>query len=203
MRIGLTGGVATGKSAVADVWASLGARVLSADEAAREVTAPRSPELRGIAALFGEGVLREDGSLNRAVLAERVFGDPVARRELEQITHPRILALLRERMERALAEDPVAVVVVEAPLLYEAGMAGWFDTVVVVAAGRETQVARLWARDALERTRAEQRVDAQMPLGEKVARADHVVWNDGSREALERAANDLWELLTGALRRLV
>jgi len=183
--IGITGGVATGKSAVAALFHRKGAVVFSADEAARDVLAPGSPALQQVVETFGPDYLLPDGRLDRARLGARVFSDPAARRALEAITHPRILALLRAQIEATRQQDPDALIIVEAPLLYEAGMAGWFDRIVVVAASEPTQIERLRARDGLTEEEARRRIAAQMPLAEKIARADDVIWNEGALADLE------------------
>ena len=177
--IGITGGLGTGKSTVLSLFAERGAVTLSADEAAREVLGPGSPALAEVVDFFGPEICRPDGSLDRARLAERVFADPEARTRLEEITHPRILQLLRARIDEARRAAPNAVIVVEAPLLYEAGMESWFDYVVVVTSSREQQVARAMARSGMTREEAESRIAAQMPLGEKTSRAEFAIANDG------------------------
>jgi dephospho-CoA kinase len=184
--IGLTGGIATGKSAVARLLRERGAEVLSADEAARDVVRPGSPVLARIVEAFGPGVLLPDGSLDRAALGRVVFADEDARLRLEAITHPAILALLRQRIDAIMAERPEAWVVVETPLLYEAGMEDWFDRVVVVTAPEHLQVARLRERDGYSEEEARRRIAAQMPLAEKAARADVVLSNDRDLAWLEQ-----------------
>ncbi len=188
--IGITGGVATGKSTVAQLFGELGACVLSADDAAREVTAPGTPALEEISAEFGEDLILADGSLDRRKLGRIVFKDARARRRLEDITHPRIRRLLREMIEQARTIDPTRVIAVEVPLLYEAGMEDWFDSVVVVSASRRTQIKRLAAK-GYDAEDAERRIDAQIPLAVKAARADYLVENDGDREGLSRTVQSV------------
>ena len=199
--VGLTGGIATGKSAVAGELQRLGAVVLSADAAAREVTAPGGPAMPGIVARYGSDVLRPDGSLDRAALAARVFADVEERRALEELTHPHILRLLRERIDAALHAQPDAIVVVEAPLLYEAGMRPWFDVVVVVAASEETQVSRLCRLRDMSHEEALARIRAQWPLPEKVADADYTVWNDDDPGALPARAGEAMRAIRERLAR--
>lgn len=185
MLVGLTGGIATGKSTVARMLADRGAVVLSADDAARQVTAPGSPALAEIARAFGPSVLRPDGSLDRAALAATVFDDPQARRRLEALTHPPILALLRTQIQEARAAlPPGGVIVVEVPLLFEAGMEDWFDRVVVVTAPEAQQVARLAGRSDLSPEEARRRIAAQMPLADKEARAQMVIRNGADLAAM-------------------
>lgn len=186
--IGVTGGIATGKSTVTALMRQLGAVVFSADEVAREVLAPGRPELAQVVERFGGTVLRPDGSLDRKALGDIVFGDPGARADLENLTHPPILDALRRRVAEAIRRHgPKKLVVVEVPLLYEAGMEDWFDEVVVVSASETSQVERIRRRDGLDHHEALARVRAQMPLAEKVRRADVVIVNDGDDDGLRRA----------------
>jgi len=197
--IGITGGVGTGKSLAAQALRDLGAVVFSADEAAREAAAPGSQVLRAIEQQFGPRALQPDGTLDRRWLADRVFRDPEARRVLESLTHPAILAILRRQIEEARARlGPEAVIVVEAPLLFEAGMAGWFDAILAITAPEEVQIARLMRRDGLTQDEARLRIAAQMPLEEKAARADFVVPNTGTPEDLKRRIGQIYPLLRRA-----
>jgi len=177
--IGITGGVATGKSLVARLFGQLGAVVLSADAVACEVTAPHSPAVTRIESEMGERFVR-DGALDRAALGAHVFADAEARRRLESIVHPEVLRRLRANIEDLRNRaDPPEVVIVEVPLLYEVGMENWFDEVIVVTAREAEQVRRLRERDGLSEAAALARIGAQMPLAQKRARADHVIANDG------------------------
>lgn len=197
MLVGITGGVATGKSTVATLFRKLGATVFSADEAAREVVAPGSPALQSIADRFGPEFIHSDGTLDRAKLGALVFADAGARADLERITHPAILRRLREQIDSARARLPAgSVIAVEVPLLYEAGMEDWFDKVVVVACSLDVQAARLRARSGLSEQEALRVIAAQMPLEEKVRRAHLTVWNDGGPAELEREVERAWNGLT-------
>lgn len=197
--IGITGGPATGKSTVTALLRERGAVTVSADQIAREILAPGTTALGRVVERFGAAVLHPDGSLDRARLGRLVFDDPQARRDLEHITHPEILRALQLRLERLRAENPPdTLIVAEVPLLYEVGIESWFDRVVVVTAPEELQMARLQQRDGLTRDEALARIRAQMPLAEKVSRADIVIVNDGKEEALRSAAN----LLARECRRL-
>jgi len=197
MVVGLTGGLATGKSLAAEAFRRLGAAVLSADQIAREVTAAGSPAVRRIADELREEFVRPDGSLDRSALGEYVFRNAEARRRLEAIVHPPVLERLQQEIERYrnLPGGP-EVLVVEVPLLYEVGIADWFDKVVVVAAPEEVQVARVMARDRVSEEEARRRVRAQMPLALKVQRADAVIRNEGTPEELEEAVERTLESLT-------
>jgi dephospho-CoA kinase len=192
--VGLTGGIASGKSTVARLLGERGARVVDADQVARRVVAPGTPALAEIVAAFGAEMLGPDGALDRKRLGRRVFSNETARRRLEAITHPRIAAAFAEQVQRAAAEG-VAVLVYEAALLVESGAHHAVDRLVVVAAPPAVQRARVGARDGLDTAAAQARIDAQASLEAKLALADHVVMNDGSLPDLERKVAALWEEL--------
>lgn len=183
--LGLTGGIASGKSMVAEMFQRLGAEVVSADVLAREVVRPGSKTLACIAERFGNEVLQSDGSLNRPFLAEKIFSDPQARKALDRITHPAIADLASRRFEE-YAQKGARIVVYDAPLLYEAGADAQVDRVVVVAVDEATQLRRLMLRDGLDRMAAKARIDAQMSLEHKIARAHYVIDNNGSLEATRK-----------------
>ena len=189
--IGLTGGIASGKSSVAALLERLGAAVVDADLLAREVVQPGEGALAAIVALFGEGVLNPDGSLNRAALAEIVFSDPAARQALEAITHPAIRAHAEQKLAR-LREQGVRIAFYVAPLLIEAGNSGRVDEIWVVYLDRESQLARLMARDSLGREAALRRIASQMPMEEKKLLGRVVIDNRGPREELEAQVRRLW-----------
>lgn len=194
IRVGLTGNVASGKSEVARAWAEAGVPVVSADELAREAVSPGSPGLREVVEAFGAEVLAPDGTLDRAGLRRRVFEDEEARRRLEGILHPRI-AQLRKQWLRERAREEASVVVSEIPLLYESGLEGEFDVVVVVHAPREDRRRRLMERRGLSREEADRIMAAQGDPDEKRRRADHVLPNDGTLEELRARAAELLEKL--------
>lgn len=187
-RIGLTGGIASGKSTVADRLAELGAVIIDADVLAREAVAPGTPGLARVAGRFGANVL-DGGELDRAALAAVVFTDPQARTDLEGIVHPAVRSLAAKR-ERDAPADAVVVHVI--PLLVETGQAGDFDLVVVVDCDPAAQVARLRARNQLTSAQAQARLDAQAPRGERLAAADVVLSNDGSPTQLRAQVDALW-----------
>jgi dephospho-CoA kinase len=174
-RIALTGGIASGKSTVASLFAALGVAIVDTDLLAREVVAPGSALLPQIAAHFGPAILQADGSLDRAKLRERVFADPAERAWLEQLTHPAIRALTDARCESA----PGHYVIVAIPLLVETGAAGSFDRVLVVDCDPQIQLARLQARDGATRAQAERMLAAQATRAQRLALADDVILNDG------------------------
>lgn len=184
--IGITGGPACGKTLVADALRRRGARVLSADDMVRELTTPGSAVVRRIGAEVGERFVRPDRSLDRVALAEAIFRDPDVRLRLEAVVHPQVIARIRSEVARARnLNDPAGVLAVEVPLLYEVGMEDCFDEVVVVAASEEAQIERLMRRDGLDEEAARLRLAAQMPLQDKIARADRVVRNTGSVQDVE------------------
>ena len=196
LRVGLTGGIASGKSTVAQVFRELGAHVLDADRIAREVVPPGSPALARIARAFGGGMLRPDGTLDRAALGSVVFADEGKRRVLEGILHPLILDEIDRRIDDLERGDPQGVVVVEAALIFELGRQDEYDTLVVVWADERQQLHRMTQRDNLSLEEALRRLAAQMPLAEKRRRAPFVVDNSGDRAACRAGAERVYgELL--------
>jgi dephospho-CoA kinase len=200
--VGLTGGIATGKSTFAAALRALGVPVLDADQLARQVVAPGTPALAEIARAFGPGVLGPDGALDRQALGAVVFADPAARRRLEAITHPAIRAAMVAETQR-LAGAGHDLAFYDTPLLYEVGLDQAMALTVVVFAPPEVQVARLMARDGHGRAEAEARLAAQLPVAEKAARADVVIDNaDGGAPLAGKAAALLADLRAGLGRRL-
>lgn len=192
--VGLTGNVASGKSTVARLWAEAGVPVVSADDLAREVVRAGSEGLARVVEAFGPEVLDGDGALDRARMRDRVFRDPGARKRLEAILHPRIAAL----RDRWIAEQRVAgapLVVTEIPLLYEAGLTGTVDCIVLVDAPEVVRLHRMVRDRGLPLEEARRIIDAQMPAAEKRRTAHHVIENEGTPEALEEAAAALLERL--------
>jgi dephospho-CoA kinase len=194
VRVGLTGGIASGKSLVADELAARGAIIIDADVLAREVVEPGTPGLEAIVERFGTDVL-SDGQLNRARLAEIVFADPAARRDLERIVHPAVRA---RAVELEQAAGSAAVVVHVIPLLVETGQQQNFDLVVAVDVDHETQINRLMARNGFSRAEAESRIAAQASNEDRKAAADVVLDNSGSLAQLKDQIEALWALLTSA-----
>jgi dephospho-CoA kinase len=188
LRIGLTGGIGSGKSTVSALLAAHGAVVIDSDRIAREVVEPGTPGLAAVARAFGDGVLAPDGSLDRPALAAVVFADPEARRRLDGIVHP----LVRARAaELAAAVPPDAVVVHDVPLLVESGQAGGYDLVLVVEADLETRVVRLVARGLTEDD-ARARIAAQATDAQRRAVADVVLDNGGTPEELAAQVDRFW-----------
>ena len=181
MVLGVTGGIATGKSSVTLMFGELGAVVVSADEMARQAVAPGSDALAALVSRFGRDVLNGDGTLNREKLSAIIFADAGARADLNAITHPAIAELAVAELEKLRAAGH-PLIVYEAPLLFEASAESRVDQVLVVITDPETQIERLVARDGISRDEAQRRIDAQMPLAEKVSRADYVIDNSGPAE---------------------
>lgn len=196
MIIGLTGGIACGKSTVAKMLVARGARVIDADAVAREVVAPGTEGLRAITDRFGAEVLDDDGALDRAALGRRVFGDASARAALEGVLHPLIAVESARQIQQAVAEG-APLVVYDAALLIESGRADMFRPLVVVSVRPQTQIDRIMRRDGLDEASAQARLDAQMPVAEKAALADHVIDNEGDLDATEAQVEALWRTLTG------
>jgi dephospho-CoA kinase len=188
--IGLTGGIASGKSTVAGMLRDLGATVIDADEASRAVVEPGTPGLDAVVKTFGPEVL--DGErLDRWKLGAIIFENEGARRRLEAITHPLIRAWMAER-QREAEERGERRVVVDIPLLYENGLDRGLKAVIVVYAPAEVEMERLMARNGFSRTEAEQRLAAQLPIEEKRARATYVIDNSGSRDKTQEQVRQVW-----------
>ena len=195
--VGLTGGIATGKSTVARLLRERGVPVLDADQAARAVVEPGQPALDEIVQAFGDSVLREDGTLDRKALRARIAADPDARATLNGITHPAIRAHLAHGLA-SLAAEGHTIAVVEAALLVETGSYKGYAALIVVSCAPETQLRLLLARDDTDEATARGLLDAQLPLADKEAVADVVIRNDGSLEELEAAVDQAWrEIVAG------
>ena len=182
--VGLTGGIASGKSTVAKILTELGAAIVDADMLSREVVAPGHDGWKEIVANFGGDVLQADQNLDRQKLRTLIFNNPDARKQLEAIIHPRVRALAERRI-REHGEAGYAVVVYEVPLLFEGNLQEWLRPVILVASNVDIQRQRLQRRDGLDATAAQKHIDAQMSLEDKRKLADYVIENDGSLADLE------------------
>ena len=191
LKVGLTGNIAAGKSTVAEVWRSLGATVVDADELARRAVDPGTPAFSAIAAEWGEQVVEPGGGLDRAALRRIVFSDPDARERLEQIVHPAVAALRGELYAEAEARGD-RVIVADIPLLFEVGLVDEFDVVVLVDAPEEVRLVRLVGDRGLDPEEARRIIAAQMPAELKRARADFVIENTGTVAEVERRAREVW-----------
>lgn len=190
MNLGLTGGIATGKSTVSVMLKRRGAHIIDADQIAREVVLPGSPVLLEVFKAFGQGVQMEDGSLNRKKLSELIFNDPIARTDLEQILHPPIRKRMIDSMSRLETAYPNNLIVVDVPLLFESELSALFSEVMLVYVPEKIQLERLVKRDQITTEEAKKRLLAQMPIEEKRALADIIIDNSGSLEQTEEQINE-------------
>jgi dephospho-CoA kinase len=195
MLVGLTGGVATGKTTVAKIFRRCGATVIDADVLARQVVEPNKPAWRQIVETFGRGVLNRDRTINRHVLGAIVFRDRARLKQLERIIHPRVAAQ-QDRLTRSAArKDPHAVVIYDVPLLFEVGIDKRVDASIVVTADRATQITRLKKRNGLSRAEAIRRIKSQIPLTVKCRRADYVLDGTTRRSELRLTVHNLYRKL--------
>ena len=194
LSVGLTGGIATGKSTVLKMLADMGASVLSADSIVHELLDSDADVRRRVVAGFGPECVREDGGLDRAWLGRVVFSDARKRRELEEIIHPAVISRIAAWLE-AESRRGTAVCVVEVPLLFETGLQGMFDTTVVVSSEHDVQAHRLNNR-GLSPGESAARMGAQMPLADKEELAGYVLRNDGSLDELRTRVREFWENLS-------
>ena len=193
LRVALSGGIATGKSYCLARFAALGVPSIDADRLARDAVAPGSRALAQVAERFGAPILLPDGSLNRAALGRIVFTDRAARADLEAIVHPEVYRRIGEWL--ATLPPATRLAIADIPLLFETGHNHDFDRVVVAACAPAEQLRRLIARDGLTESEARARLDAQWPIEEKVARADHVIRTDGTIADTDAQVNTVYELL--------
>ena len=192
LRVGLTGGIGSGKSEAARRLAEHGAVLIDADVAARKVVEPNSPGLAQIAAAFGDEVLRPDGSLNRERLGEIVFADPGLRAKLNAIVHPLVREWMQEAEHRAVQTDGDAIVVHDVPLLAESRGKAGFDAVIVVDVPPNLQLERLVSQRGMAAEQASARMAAQASREQRLAVADIVIDNSGSLDDLDRRVAEVW-----------
>ncbi len=195
LKVGLTGGIACGKSTVAKMLKDKGAFLIDADQVAREVVEPEQPAFQEIVQWLGEGVVAEDGSLDRQELAQIVFQDQKALSTLNSIVHSRVIQLFEERSNYILQKHPGAIQVWDVPLLIEAGMQDAVDITVVVVSSEENQLLRLSQRDGLKKNNAIDRVQSQLPMDQKIAVADYVLYNNSTLDDLQAQVDLLWRQL--------
>jgi dephospho-CoA kinase len=193
--VGLTGGIATGKSTVSKLLAAAGALIIDADQVARDVVRPGLPAWKSVVAQFGPGILTTDGGIDRDRLGAMIFNDPARKAALEQIIHPAVGAAMARQLAEIAENAPDSVVVLDVPLLYEAKMEAGLEGVIVVYAPDDIQLQRLMQRNGLSREDALARIAAQMPVAEKCRRADIVIDNSGSLEATRTQVAALWRRL--------
>jgi dephospho-CoA kinase len=195
LLIGLTGGIASGKSTVSDLLKKMGAEVIDFDQLARLVVAPGKPALNEITETFGTEILATDGNLDRKKLSDMVFKHPGKRRMLEKITHSRISEEFIVQADKIARSKPGAIIMASVPLLIETGMKDLFQKTVVVYISREEQIRRLMTRDEISREKCLDILNAQMPIDDKLKYADYVIRNDRSIEETEIQAQELWQTL--------
>jgi dephospho-CoA kinase len=200
LKVGLTGGIASGKSTVSEAFARLGAEVLDADKVAREVVLPGEPAWLSLQQAFGPEFFLPNGEINRSKLRRLVFADPEERSRLNAIVHPAVMKEINRRLEQltTLAQD--AVVVVDVPLLLEVGVAYRFDRVIVVYVTKMVQIKRLRQRDGLSLEEAKQALSTQMVLSKKVELADYVIDNSGTRAETQVQVENVWQELRALAR---
>jgi dephospho-CoA kinase len=203
LKVGLTGGIASGKSLVAEMFSALGAHVIQADQIAHELMKPGAPVYDQVIRHFGSGMLHSDGTINRSRLAEAAFGSTGGKssrvKELNQIVHPAVIRKQEEWMASIGHSDPHAIAVVEAALILEAGAADRFDRLVVITCGLQQRIAR-WAKrmnvdEASARHEVTRRMAAQLPDEEKIKAADYVIHNSGSLDATQRQVETVYREL--------
>jgi len=195
LLVGLTGGIATGKSLVSEILRGLGAYIIDADKIAREVVEPQKPAWLEIVEFFGKDIINKDRTINRKRLGEIVFNDPLKKRKLEEIVHPRVIEEENRMLKEYLKIKPDGIVIIDAALLIEAGSHKRVDKLIVVYADKETQTKRLMERDGLSRTDAEKKIASQLPLDKKVKMADFVIDNSKGIEETQRQTIDIFNKL--------
>lgn len=200
LLLGVTGGIATGKTTVVRMLEELGAPVIFFDLLAREVVEPGEPAWKDIVGYFGEEILLKDGSLDREKLAGIVFQDVEKRKILESFTHPRISEASERQVKKIVDKNPNAIVQLEIPLLIEQNRQDMVHKVLVVYIPREKQIERLIERDGMSREGVVKKLGAQLPIDDKLGRADFVINNEKTLEKTKKQVEDLWQVLKGMQR---
>ncbi len=195
--LGLTGGIASGKSTAARTLRELGSIIIDADVVARCAVEPGQPAWYDVVDFFGRDILNPDNTINREKLGLQVFSQPDYLKKLNQLTHPRIMEEIKRRLQSAAQEEPDRVLVLEVPLLYETNMERLCDWVWVVWVDAETQIQRLMNRDGISRADALSRIGSQMPLDEKARRADLVIDNSGTPDQMRQFIIDNYKRIQG------
>jgi dephospho-CoA kinase len=200
MLVAVTGGIASGKSAVSKMLEELGAPVIDFDVIAREIVQPEEPAWKDIVACFGERVMKKDRQIDRKKLSDIVFRDPEKRKVLESFTHPRIIEEADRRADEIAGKNPNAIIQVAVPLLIEINIQDKFHKVLLVYAPREIQIERLMKRDGITKEAAESILKAQLPIDDKLKYADFVIHNEGTLENTRRQVEKVWEELKKCLK---
>jgi dephospho-CoA kinase len=195
MLIGLTGGIASGKSIVAEMFQSLGAHIIDADRIGREIMVPGTDAYERVVDAFGKEILKGDRSIDRKKLGNMVFGNPEKITLLNECTHPEIFKEIDRRVEGIRQKNPDALIIVDVALLIESGSQKIFDKLIVIYADEETQLKRLKERDGFAAEEAQKRISSQMPLKEKVKYADFVIYNDKGLDDTRRQVIDIYKTL--------
>lgn len=195
LNVGLTGGIACGKSTVAQMFIKHGARLIDFDKLAHEVQEPENPAWREIVDFFGADILQPDRKIDRAKMATIVFNHPEKLKKLNEFVHPRVYDIWRQRRLEIEAQDPHAIFLADVPLLFEGQMQSLFDLTILVKIGREEQIKRLMLRNALNREDARLRLQNQMPIDDKISLADIVIDNQGAISETEKKVADVWRKL--------
>lgn len=195
INVGLTGGIATGKSLVSKFFKELGAYIIDYDVVSHEVITPKRNAWKRIVDQFGEEILNDDLTINRGRLGEVVFNDPKKRKKLEEIVHPEVFIDVKKKVNAIKNEDPGAVIIQDIPLLFEVNLDKTVDKVVVVYTDEKTQIKRLIERDGFDESHAKKRISSQMPLDEKVKLADFVISNNGSIEETKKQVEEVFRTL--------
>jgi dephospho-CoA kinase len=195
LKVGLTGGIASGKTTVSKIFASFGAKILDADEVAREVLLPGQPAWTRLRQAFGEEFFHPDGTVKRKQLRKLVFADPTKRSLLDAIVHPEVMNEINRRSEMFSSSGETEVLLVDVPLLLEVGLANRFDKIVVVYVSESVQISRLLQRDGISEEEAKQALQAQMALSKKVDQADYVIDNSGTLGDTQAQVQKVWREL--------
>ncbi len=195
LLLGITGGIASGKSTVTRMLQSLGAPLIDFDVLSRLVVEPEKPAWKDIVEFFGKDILLPDQSLDRKKLSDIVFRHPKKRKRLEGFTHPRILELFVRRIKEIVGSTPGVIIQVDIPLMIESGLYHMFHRIVLVYASRELQIERMIRRDGISKEKALQILNAQMPLDDKINYVDFVIRNDGPLESARTQVEDVWKTL--------
>ena len=195
LNIGLTGGIACGKSTVAEMFVHLGAHLIDFDKLAHEVQEPGKPAWQEIVDYFGHDILDQDKKIDRNKMAAIVFNQPEKLKVLNNIVHPRVFEEWRVRLEKIKANDPQAIALSDVPLLFEGNMQHLFDLTILVLVAQEEQINRLIIRNGVIKEEAEKRLKSQMPISEKISLADIVIDNEGSIPETEKRVGQVWQEL--------
>jgi dephospho-CoA kinase len=199
MIIGLTGNIASGKTEVAKIFEELGAKIIDADEIAREVVEPGEAAWQEIVEEFGSDILNSDGSINRKKLGGIIFNDHRKREQLNRITHPRIMTKIKETIDNYKKQNAKLVIVEAALIVEKGGLLSLIDGLIVVSTDEETQIKRIMTRDGLQRDEALSRIESQMPISEKTKHATYIIDNSESLEETRKQVEEVWEKITTEL----